>query len=786
MDGVSQQSLSAGHAVYRVGDLTIDTGRQIVARGTDEIPVPKLSFNLLLVLVRAAPDLVSLDRLMQEVWPKRVVSPETVSQRVKLLRDTLDDDPRSPRYIAGLRGRGYRIVAPVTCISSQHALEIPAEASAVSPAAPPRSAWTTARVWWTSAASLIALVLMMIASVLMRSGGGSSRDASRREVPPPTPTPHAQLHDRTVAVLPFEALSGEAPDEFVALGIAEGVMHRLAEIRDITLIARSSSFAFRGKQADARDIGLKLKARYLVAGTVQRSGDRLRVTAQLIDAASGANVQSLQFEHTAEDIFGAQDEISTGVARALEVNIPGRAHPFARFGIDAYLAYVQGRALVATRKVSDAERAIRRFSRAIALAPDFAAAYVDLADAHVYLAHLKGASDSSAMVHAAYAEARPLLERALQLDSSLGEAYVLRADLKHHAGDVSGAEADYRHGLTLSPNYGRGHESFAQFLEQRGRREEALREIDRARIVDPLTPRNHYLKGLMLQAWGSAREAEALYLQTLEIAPDFYPALTRLAQIRGYREKRYAEAVNLAEQAAAIDPRAPWVLANVVELYLELEDVEAARNFALQQMKSAQPTLWLPICLFQRQPQRAADILRANPDRWTEREDVEAYVIRDAALASGRPDRARLELPRLPSPELGGLYGTIALAQVNVTSGDRREGERLAHRVLEWQTPTLPLAVTYPQAIALALLGRKESAIDQLENAYRRGRMVRWWYVFEREPAFATVRDASRFQTLAAQARARVAAQRRLLEQMRDRGEVPRRAPTEALKAAPC
>src|SRR5271154_5205150 len=98
---------------YNLGDLTIDSGRQLVSRGADPIPLPKLSYDLLLALIRAAPNLVSLDELMGLVWPGIVVSPETVSQRVKLLRDALDDDPRSPRYIAGVRGRGYQVVAPV-------------------------------------------------------------------------------------------------------------------------------------------------------------------------------------------------------------------------------------------------------------------------------------------------------------------------------------------------------------------------------------------------------------------------------------------------------------------------------------------------------------------------------------------------------------------------------------------------------------------------------------------------------------------------------------------------
>src|SRR5277367_3551280 len=115
MLGVSLSSSSADRdpMKYRVSDLTIDTGRQVVSRATDPIALPKLSYDLLLVLVRAAPNLVSLDELMRLVWPEIIVSPETISQRVKMLRDALDDDPRKPRYIGSLRGRGYQIIAAV-------------------------------------------------------------------------------------------------------------------------------------------------------------------------------------------------------------------------------------------------------------------------------------------------------------------------------------------------------------------------------------------------------------------------------------------------------------------------------------------------------------------------------------------------------------------------------------------------------------------------------------------------------------------------------------------------
>jgi len=767
-----ERSAARGSERYRIADLLVDVGRQCVTRGEVPIPLPKLSFDLLLALVRAAPNVVSHDELMSRVWPRLVVSPETVSQRVKLLRDALGDDPREPRYIASLRGRGYRLLPPVEPIGDQAGAAVPAmDPETATPVRPPAVRNRRRRV---AIGILAALALGAIAVLIVMT----------LRTPTSAPAPQSKvtvvaLPPRTVAVLPFENLSPDAHDEFVAAGIAEGVLHRLAGIHELTVISRTSSFALGAQRTDARRIGLKLNARYLVGGSVQRADERLRVTAQLIDATTGAQLWSLRFDRTIGDVFAMEDEISHSVARALQVSLGPREHPFARFGIDAYLAFMQGRAFVATGKVKDAERAVERFARAAEIAPDFAAAYVALADAHLHLANLTATSDTSPPMVAALRQAQPLLDRALQLDDSLGEAYVLRADIRNYEGDLVGAEADYRKGLALSPSYGVGHEHFAQFLFLRGERfDEALASIDRARSVDPLTPRNHYLKGLMLHG-RSIQQSEALFLQTLAIAPDFHPALTRLAVIRAYDQARFAEAVKLAEQAVAIDPRAVWIASRPVHFYLELEDVDAARSFVEEQPESVRPGLWVPICLFQRQPARAAAILRASTDRWTDSlaEDVEAYVIRDAALAVGELARAEAELEELPS-ENRGIYGTITLAQVNLALGNRRKAEELARSVLNSQPKPSdwPVLSAHPQAIALALLGQHAAAIERLEQNFERGWRKRWWYAFQREPAFEPLRSDSRFQALADKARAHAAAQHELLEEMRARSEVPRRA----------
>jgi TolB-like protein/DNA-binding winged helix-turn-helix (wHTH) protein/Tfp pilus assembly protein PilF len=770
--GHTPQKTEDATAIYHAGDLTIETGRQRVLRGEQEISLPKLSFDLLLTLVRAAPNVVTLDALTQEVWPTVIVSPETLSQRIKLLREALGDDSRNPRYIASLRSRGYRFIQPVVRLSQGDAEHAAAEAAPET-----RSAWPRKRLGAFVAAMAI-LAAVGVVLLISDDRGREVADAVRRP-------PASVLPAHTVAVLPFQNVGAETDSEYIAFGVAEGLLHRLASIRDLTLIARTSSFAAAQPRVDARQIGQTLNARYLIEGSVQRSGSRLRVTAQLIDSETGAHVWSLRFDRTVDDIFAVEDEITQHVAQALQVTLTEDRHPYARFGTDAYLALLEGRALTATRKIADAEQAIERFKHAIKIAPDFAIAYVDLANAHVNLASLRSLSLVSDPLKDAFRQAHPLVEKALQLDDGLGEAYVLRGFIKAFEGDTTGAEADYRKGLELAPNYGLGYEQFSDFLHVDLQRfDEALAAIDRARLVDPLRPRNHYVKGRMLAGIGSFKDAEGLYLRALEIAPDFYPALLRLGEIRS-QKGQFAEAVKLGERAAAIEPPAQWVRFTLADFYLELGDIEAARAVLADEPEIQ----WVSVCMFQGEVERAAEIVASNaaalnshislgsPD-----DELVVFAIRDAGLADGRAEKARDALidrrsvsrTRTPSAETWAT--TMALAQVQMALGNRKEAEDLARSLLQSDDPRNAYWLAYAKPAAHALLGDKDAAIRALEQNVERPQIGRWWYTFERDPVLrSALGDDPRFRSLAARVRQQADSQRALLQQMRERGEAPTR-----------
>ena len=264
--------------IYRLGDLTIDTGRQLVSRADDPIALPKLSYDLLLVLVRAAPNVVSLDELMRLVWPGIIVSPETISQRVKLLRDALGDDPRVPRYIAGLRGRGYQIVAAVKEIDDNPA------ATAISGSTPTASAAGPARV--------------------------------------------------AICVLPFANMSGDPEQEYFSDGITEDIITDLSKVSALAVTSHNSAFRFKGKPVDVLKVARRTKVTHVLEGSVRKADGRVRITAQLVDGSSNDHVWAERYDRDLNNIFALQDEISRGDRQGHETQAPARreeGHRAARY-----------------------------------------------------------------------------------------------------------------------------------------------------------------------------------------------------------------------------------------------------------------------------------------------------------------------------------------------------------------------------------------------------------------------------------------------------------------------
>ncbi len=795
---------------YRVGDLIVDLGRGRVWRGDTEITPPRLSFELFIVLLRAAPNLLSLDDLMQQVWPGLVVSPETVSQRVKLLRDVLGDDPRNPTYIGGVRGRGYQIVAPVQRLTEpagsaprREVLAQP-EAGLATAAAPPVRT-TSRRALWIGAA--IALLGVAFASWKLVS----------QRIPTSTPTSVIvqQVPPRSVAVLPFESLGDSPEDRPIALGVSVAVLDQLARLDQLLVIARTSSFALDGQHRDARELGRLLNARYLLSGSVQRDKQQLRITAQLVNTDNGTQVWSMLFDRPAQDLFAVQDEIAVDVTRALRLTLDSAAvEKLTRRGttnIEASLAYQQGVALLATRKFADLQAAKQRFAEAIRLDPKFAAPRSALAEAHgqevIFPLSEFWFTRVPKLPPAVLKETEQLLKRAIELDPQDGNAYFVRGWLER---DYTQAAADFRRGIELSPNNAIGIERFARLLfffpsaadEQAmwdaDSREESFVLIDQALQLDPLRATNYLSKALMvLYGRSNVPETNTLLLRALQRDPNYYPALMRLAELRWCCEGKFAEAIRYGEQALAMEPQAAWPRHFLVPFYVDIGDLEAARQLAGETQRT-DPLVSLALLAAEGKFKAAADIVYAAEGSISGLDG--SFMVR--ALLQGAGNRAEARRARKSFEDYLEIKWTsdgprfyddyeavVSLADLMMRDGERERATSLLRQMLiriEREAVELhrgELWFGYEKPRALALLGDKEAALESFRKAFDMGFKTQWKARFD-DPVYDLLRGDPRFEALRADTERQMVAERAALEAARVAGEVPRRDATGMYIAA--
>jgi TolB-like protein/DNA-binding winged helix-turn-helix (wHTH) protein len=778
---------------FRIDDLEIDTARAQVTRQGTSLPLPKLSYDLLIALAEVAPAIASTEQLLDRVWPGLVVNPETVSQRVKLLRGALGDDPRQPRYIAVVRGRGHRLIAPVSrdepAITTA-ALAAPGAATTVTPAPlpPTPNAPTSMRLDWRLALATAAVV----AAVLLWALWSRSEDAVRG-----ANEPDIAVTDRSIAVLPFQNLGTAPDDNALALGVAEAVLHQLASLRDLVVISRTSSFALDRSKLDVQRIGTRLGARYLLEGSVQRADTRLRITAQLVDSHSGAHVWSLQFDRGTRDVFAVQDEIALQVAQALQVSLdPPAMARLAGQGttrFDAYFEYLQARSLMSGGRVADFRAAREHLFRAIKLDADFAPAYVELAGALLRGAEFDGSGDRTARFESASVQAGQLIEQALALDAGAGRAYLQRADLTSFT-DLQAAEADYRRGLALLPNDASGYAGLATVLDQHPKRQdETLAALDHARRLDPLEPAYDVTKAVF-QFYRRDDPAGAVTIlqRVVEQHPQYAPALSRLAEVKACCGD-LADGIRYQELAVKLDPESEWAMRELTYTYLDIGDIEAAVDVT-QSAPGEAGIRKLPVQLYRGQWQQAGETayeaLRADTALALD-ENTVSLALRRHARATGDRARALAALEQMADlhwngdgePVLGdaadmksAVIGVADILRLNGLEDRARLLLRRTVAAIDRDAVELKRGRRWTRmarAQALAMLGDREGALAALATASTDGSLLmKHWLHLQLDPAFDPLRNLPAYRQLLAEVEVRRAAQRRKLDELRRSGLV--------------
>lgn len=760
--------------LYRLADLTIDVGTAQVRRDDHLIPLPRLSFDLLLALVKAAPNLVTVDELMDQVWPGVVVNAETVGQRVKLLRVALGDDPRQPRYIAVSRGRGYRILGQVTTLDTLDA-PAPAPAPPARPASPSTSTKLPRWAWAVSSVAVLAALATLF--YLLRDR--------------PQAIPTTTLPERTVAVLPFDNLGQSPHDAALAFGVAETLLHRLSASKDLTVIARQSSFSVAPRGADARDIGRKLNARYLVEGSLQSTPDRLRITAQLIDASTGGHVWSLQFDRKPEDIFVIQDEIAVKVTEAMRITFAGTVPDAGRgtHDFDSYLAHAQGRARLASGRVADAKLAIADFERAMQIDPKFTRAYAGLAEARLFVADNEMRQERRRNLDKVLEENQKLLEHALEINELDSDIHLQLAGMFWRD---DRADKELARALELNPNSAPAYRLLATIRMLRDRLpDEAIVAIDKARLLSPLEVAYDNEKAkIALYGKSDVKLSEQLSLSVLDRDPSSTPALWRLGELYWCCGAQHARAIKYLEQALQRDPDYEFGRRILIRAYLDLDDAREAEAIAASAPHPVAARM-IPALVHSREWVAATE-RGYEEDRMGTGQPIEsglrmlamqvhAHSTRDFEQArahftrwSGITWDAKGE-PLVPSTWLA--HAAVGLAVVTMDSGDHEKGRRLIAALLKslddeihvrgrgdmWSLRDL--------SVLYVLNGQDDEALTMLEKCVGRT-MLGLRLFLATDHVYDRLRSHPRFQAVVEQTERYTIAQRHELDEMRAKGLV--------------
>jgi len=554
---------------YQVDDLSIELARRRVRRAGTVIRLQALSFDLLVALARAAPNLVSFDQLNERVWPGLVITPETIVQRVKLLRGALGDDPHAPRYIEGVRGRGYRMVAEVRALterprtpesigppSLEEAKEdenpnvrpdIAAKGAATvsSPSARPPAGPCPAekvRFGWIGGTLIIVVLFATAWAIVYYRGASKPAERTSSEAAP------APIH--SLAVLPLENLSGDKEQEYFTDGMTDALTTDLAQIGALRVISRTSAMHFKGSKATLPQIGRDLKVDAVVEGTVTRDENRVRVTAQLVEATSDHYLWARTYERDLKDVLALQDDIAQDIAEQIRVKLtPNERRLLIQVHAvdpEAHDDYLQGSYWWHQLTMEGLEKACDYFQKAIAKDPNYALAYVGFADC-LTVRRFPG-------------KAREAAVKAVLLDPSLAEAHTMLGTMKFMIDwDWSGAEAEHKQAIALNPNYGPAHYSYSFYLAAMGRLDEAMREIERARDLDPFSALN--TQGLGQLLYHARRYDDALreIQRGLEMHPNAVSFYWDMADV--YEQKKMFAAAFAARQQALSRAKDPRVIA---------------------------------------------------------------------------------------------------------------------------------------------------------------------------------------------------------------------------------
>jgi len=556
----------SSNCVVRFGTYEVSFQSGEVRKSGLRIRVQQQPMKLLEILLEHPGEVVTREELRSRVWPNESFGDfdQALNIAIGKLRSALGDSAENPRFIETLPKRGYRFIADVSVIDTDARPRRQEPLAGDLPATDPGlkirdvgSAVEAKRRLWPTRSVIGALALVIIITLSILSVW---RFRSRAPASPGI---------RSIAVLPLENLSGDASQNYFADGMTDELITDLAQISALRVISRTSVMVYKGARKPLPQIARELNVDAVVEGTVLRSGDQVRITAQLIEASTDKHIWSQSYEGELRDTLALQNRVASAIADQIRINLTPREQAALKnvkvVNPDAYESYLKGRYFWNKRTADGLKVALAYFKQAIEEDPKYAQAYSGLADTYALLGDWQYAVMTP---KEAFPKAKAAAIKALELDSTLGEAHnSLAFVLDGFDWDFDSAGKEFQRAIELNPGYATAHHWYAWHVSLLGRYDEAIAEMRKAQNLDPLSLIINADLAEVLVLAHSYDESIRQSRKTIEMDPNFALAHNQLAQ--AYLQKHmYDEAVAELQKAVKLSGDSPTCIANLARAYV--------------------------------------------------------------------------------------------------------------------------------------------------------------------------------------------------------------------------
>ncbi|MGB7848786.1 MAG: winged helix-turn-helix domain-containing protein, partial [Candidatus Acidiferrum sp.] len=551
----------------RTGLFEIDFGSGEVHKDGRKVQLQEQPFRVLEILLERPGEVVTREQLQERLWSADtyVGFDEGLNTAIRKLRVAFGDSAENPRFIETVSRRGYRFIAPVEpgLISS------PSAPSAIIAARKNRS--TSLKTHWIGLAVVVFAVCAL--TLFLRTVAHHK-------------PPHGKI---TLVVLPLENFTGDSQQDYLADGVTEEIIAQLGSLdpQHLGVIARTSSMRYKHTQKSAAQISSEVGANYLLEGSVRHSGDRIRVTAQLIQSSDQTHLWADSYDRELSDVLRIESDIASSVASEIRLTLSQQIHQrlaaAGRTNVEAHDAYLRGLQGWNLRTRDGFQQAITNFTRATELDPSYAPAFAGLARVYSLAPIFAGIPAGEAAPKALEAAGR-----ALTLDDTLADAHSALGFVKaHYEYDWPAAEREFRRAIELEPNNAYAHLFYSNsYLSPLGHHEEAIAEMRRAMDLDPLSPHIQSFAGVTFKWARRYDDSLAQFQKVNQIDPKFSLNHERLAQLYAILG-RYDEAITEESKARLLAHEKPQdVLAKMNTLKRELV-TRGERGYWEEQLQSA-------------------------------------------------------------------------------------------------------------------------------------------------------------------------------------------------------